>query len=491
MRSICIFLTIAITFGVLGAHLFGDEITYREDGNTYTIQARMIGSGQGFQALERADGQLAIVPNAAIQERIPKDDPEPIDAAGMEELLKKKFGADLVRTEQKKPFLVALVLASPIEKSSEARAGAFLKKASRFMYNVDNVFMKYARSMRFPVQDPRYPMVLLIFESDEDFNKYASEATGGNGLSSNVIAGFYSGLTNWLAVRMSSCDTYEVPLHEAIHQQMYNRVFTRLSPIPKWFDEGIATGFESNGDRIDTNPARVNKRYARQAKQLSRNAKWENVVADDGAFTADVLAGDAYTLAWCMHWMLATQHKDEYREYVQELAKRPSLELLESSERTARFEAAFGVSVSDLQRDFPRALEANLKRQRINLDQADTKGRSRQQQALGEVDVQAVRRLDLGGQLEAAGTIKNISPLRTMTFYITLETGSGIYTDWLIPNLRPGQKRPLPKQIANKRSPNAANGDPGTYRVWVRSSPSQSDRAKAWNSGQVPGPSGS
>lgn len=482
-----------LVYGCLPSSLFADTITYLDrDREEQTIEATHIGSQQGFEAFERRDGQIALIPGGAIQERVPGD-VEPIDTAGMIELLEQRFGENLVRTRVEDPFIVALVLASPIDRSSEARATALVRKAADFMDDVDRVFLRYARSMKFPLRDPKYPLLLVIFESDDDFNQYAEEATGGRGLSAGVIAGFYSGITNWLAIRMSSCDTFEVPLHEAIHLQMYNRVFQRLAPIPKWFDEGIATGFESNGKRIDTNPALINKHFARLSTRLSPGASWERVVKNDAAFTADVLAGEAYTLAWCMHWMLAKQHKEAYQNYVNELSQRPTLGTLEEDERVERFEEAFGVSVAELEKDFDRTLQANLKRQRINLDNdnAPANGRSVQQQALGEVDVQAVRRLELGGQLQVAGSLKNVSPLRTMTFYVTLETTSGVYADWLVEDLAPGRTKPLEKQVANKLAPGAPGGQANSYRVFIRSVPSGSREAEKWKAGDIPGPVGS
>ncbi len=472
------------------ALVFADEFRYIDEaGDEVTISARMIGEGRGYQALERTDGQIQLVSNGAIQDRKATEDPEPISYSEMETKLKELFGEELVRVSVNKPFLVALVLSSPIEKSVELKATAFIKKASVFMKNVNTVFLNYAKSMKFPLEEPHYPLVLLIFESDDDFNKYTAEATGAQGLSASVIAGFYSGLTNWLAVRMGVCDTFEVPLHEAIHQQMYNRVFKRLASIPKWFDEGIATGFESSGDRIDVNPAKINSRYARQYKAISQRPDWEKIVSDDSAFTADVLAGDAYTLAWCMHWMLATQHKEEYQAYVNELAKRPPLGLLEEQERLVQFEKTLGVTVSELQADFPRALEANLRRQKVDLNPPQARdGRAQQQQALGEYDIVAQINSAFGGQVRGGGSLKNISPLRMMTFYVTLETGSGFYADWLITDLKPGASRNLPPAVAAKLIPGATSGTPGTYQVWVRSAPSGSREAENWKNGNIPAP---
>ncbi|TWT58056.1 hypothetical protein KOR42_14250 [Thalassoglobus neptunius] len=466
-----------------------DTITYRdEEGEEVTIEARIAGEGLGFQALERRDGQLQIVPNAAVTAREPTDPPPPIDEEGMVELFQKRFGTELVRTDIEKNFVVALILSSPIERSSESQASGFLRKASSFMRRVDATFLRYARSKRISVHEPRFPMVLLIFESDDDFNSYAEEATGGRGLSAENILGFYSPITNWLAVRMSSCDTFEVPLHEAIHLQMYNRVFQRLAPIPKWFDEGIATGFEGNGDRINISPSKVNSRYARQAMTRSGQLSWASVIRDDGAFTADILAGEAYTMAWCMHWMLATRHEDKYRDYVEELSQRKTLGEIDSDERIGRFEEIFDVSVDELQQSFPKSLQLAAKVQKIKLQQPRRDGIGTRTQSLGQVEMQAVATSNAGTAIEASGTLKNLSPLRTMTFYITMETSGGTYADWLIPSVAPSRSIQLPRQRAAKLFRPNIQLPPGSYQVFIRSVPADSRESQVWESGQVPGP---
>jgi hypothetical protein len=481
-------LSILLLLGVLPASSPADQFTYvDEQGQTVAITARLLGEGQGFQALERSDGQIQVVPTAAIQSRDNSQDHTPFDCDQMAQRLRELFTAELTRIEIQKPFLVAMVLAAPLEKAAESHAQNFLRKAARFMTNVSGVFERYAQSMHFPLREIEYPIVLVIFESDQDFDDYADDATGGRGLSASSITGFYSGLTNWLAVRMSACDSFEVPLHEAIHQQMYNRVFQRLAPIPKWFDEGIATGFEGKGDRIDSSPAKVNSRYARLAMNLSANTQWSTVIGSDEAFTADVLAGDAYTLAWCIHWMLATEHKDNYQKYVTALSQRKPLASMDQGERLEHFETTFGVSVSQLQAQFPKALEVAVRKQRVKLNRSPAEV-AQSQQALGQFNIEAVRQLNLGGQLQVHGILKNISPLRAMTYYVTVETGGGVYADWLVPDVRPNQQVKLPAQLAAKPLPGAATGSPNQYRVFVKSVPANSPDANQWKNGQVPGP---
>jgi hypothetical protein len=466
-----------------------DVFTYQdEDGQTVTAEARLAGAGDGAMALELPDGQIRLVPQGAIEKREVKTGPEPLDHAAVAKQLEEQFGEPLIRTSIEEPYVIGLVLTAPLEKSEEFRARSFLKKMGRFMKNVEDVFMDFARAMHFETAPPKYPLVVLVFETDTNFEMYADEITGGRGLSSGNIAGFYSGLTNWLAIRLSECDTFETPLHEAIHQQVYNRhVFQRLAPIPAWFNEGIATGFEGDGERIKVLPNRISAQYARRVSD-ARSVTWAEVVADDDAFRGDIFAGDAYAHAWSLHWLLCTQYKDEYTEYVRLLAQKETLEDVGPEQRTSEFQLTFGKSVAELQKEFPKELALGLKRQRISLADREPAGLSRTSSNLAEVELTAVSRGDLAGQLEVQGRLRNSSPLRAMSYHVTVETDAGTYADWHVPSLDMLKTAPLKKQYAQKLMRGARGGPSQTFRVRVRSVIPGSREAEQWKAGQLPVP---
>lgn len=470
---------------LLATELSADTITYRDvSGQTLTIDARIAGSGQGAHALELDDGQFKIVPQGAVQERLPNDKPAPASGAEILRRLTDRFGADLFRGVEEKPYVVGLVLASPLPKAAEVRARSFLKEASKFLKNVESTFEDFAKSARIPLEAPRLPLVTLIFETDELFESYAEEATGGKGLSASNIAGFYSGGTNWLAIRLSECHTFQVPLHEAIHQLVFNRgVFQRLAPIPKWFNEGIATGFEGSGDRIKVNPQKISAHFGRLALE-EKAFDWKEVVTNDRAFQGDVLAGQAYIHAWSIHWMLCTRHKDQYTKYVKALGQKQTLETITAEDRLKEFQAAFGSDVDALQKDFRSTLELGIKKQKVTLEPAKTPGISHTTANLAEVELTAVQ----GAGLEVQGKLRNISPLRAMAYHVTVETDAGLYADWHVPNLDIRKTVTLNRQLAQKQMQNAPGGRPRTFRVKVRSVTLDSRDASQWSAGQLPVP---
>jgi hypothetical protein len=467
--------------------LRADVFVYRNaKGETVEVEARHIAAAHGFTILETADGQYRIIADETIIRREVREGPEPLDAAAMTAQLQQQFGEDLFRSHSKEPFVIGLVLASRLPKSSEARAKNLLTKAAGFMKGVESAFLSFVKEAHVNTQRPTHPLVVLIFESQDDFNKYAAAATGGNGLSANRIAGFYSGVTNFLAIRLAECRSFDVPLHEAIHQQVYNRhVFERLAPIPHWFDEGIATGFEATQGRISIGPSKISPRYARQvigARQLT----FKEIIADDRVFAGDVLAGEAYGNAWALHWVLFTKYRIQYGKYLRLLSEKQPLEKEGSERRLADFKQAFGKDLAEIEREFPGLLEAGIKKQKVDLQPEKPPGIALTQQDVGEAEVTGVKR---GNRIEVEGRLTNISPLRPMSFHVTVETDGGTYAGWHVGNLDIGKTAPLVKQFAEKpmRGVRVA-GSTSTFRVRIRAATPESDEAAQWRKGELPVP---
>ncbi|MDB5342160.1 MAG: hypothetical protein JWP89_537 [Schlesneria sp.] len=464
-----------------------DVFTVKEDdGNKVTVEARLIGEGQGVMAIERTDGRIEAIPQDQILQRVPGPDPTPLSCAEVLERLTERFGKDRFRGHSDSTYVIGLVLAEPLPKQYDAKATAMLKKAARFMTLVEKVFLDFVDDLKIEIVKPRYPLVLLIFETDDDFIKFTAEQTGGRGLSAQNILGYYSVLTNHLVIRMSECHTFETPLHEAIHQQVYNRgILQRLSPSPAWFNEGIATGFEGTGEKINSGPLKLNTRYARGAMR-ARTVNWDEVVANDRAFRGDVLAGEAYAHAWSIHWFLATKYRKQYIEYLQLLSQKQPLQRDDSQTRVDDFERIFGKRVGKLQSEFPQAIESAAKKQKVSLETPKPPGYMLRQINLAEVEMSAARVNN--GTMQAEGRMRNLSLLRPMSFYVTVETDAGTYADWYLPNVAPQKEMPLAKQFAQKQMQNAPGGPSQTFVVKVRAAVADSDTALQWQRGQLPAP---
>ena len=355
---------------VCSGHTFADEFTYiNEDGDTVLAQARLAGSGQKLHALELADGQMLLIPQAAVKQRKIADGPTPIDENQMEAQLKKMFVEERLLVEVVKPFVLAMILAASKDDDSDLRRKqALIKKAGGFLKTVQSTFLRFIRRTRVESTAVRFPLVVLIFESDRNFNQYAAMVTGQKGLSAANIAGFYSQISNQLVLRMSECTTFSTPLHESIHMQVHNRgIFQRLAPVPTWLNEGMATGFEGDGSKVRNGPTTLSTDYSKLALK-ARRVDWKEIVQEDRAFRGDVFAGEAYGHAWGIHWLLVTRYRSQYGKYVRLMSQKEPLKVDSADVRLKDFETAIGKSVAELQAEFLTAVARAIKRKRASVD---------------------------------------------------------------------------------------------------------------------------
>jgi hypothetical protein len=262
----------------------------------------------------------------------------------------------------------------------------------------------------------------------------------------------------------------------------------RLASIPRWYAEGLATGFEANQGRVSIGPTLVSARYARQVRDAS-NVGFSTVLGDDASFQGDDLASEAYGRAWGLHWLLVTKYKSQYAAYVKLLSAKPPLQRPTEEERTADFQQAFGKSAEEINREFRTAFEAGLKKQKVQLDPPQPKGLSLTHENMATVEMGAVNKVsEAGNRLEVQGKLTNISPLRTLAFYVTVETETGTYAEWLLPAVDVNKTVPLPAQVVRLTMEGAPGGASRTFRVHVKSVPSDSEEAAGWKQGRVPMP---
>lgn len=462
-----------------------DEFTIVEqDGKESTFEAQLVGSDKDLHALCLADGQYRLVPLPAVKKRVIKDGPAPMTAAEIAAELEREYTPELFRSDVLENYVVGMVLAEPLPKSSESRVKKVLDKATRFMKQVETAFGTFLREAKIPSEKPVFPQVMLIFETEVEFEAYTRKITGGRGLQASRIAGFYSGLTNFLAIRLEECASFDTPFHEAIHQQVYNRgLLQRLSPIPQWFDEGIATGFEAANGKILAHPVKVSPRYAQQA--LERDSMtWADMHVKDEAFRGDVLVTEAYGQAWGLHWLLITKYKDEYNKYLKILSQKQTLADDNMDERVADFKSAFKKSLNEMEKEFPQILELAIKKQKLVFQTQKVAGMSLTESNLGKVQMSAVK---TGGILRVEGKLLNMSPLRPLTFAVFVITDAGEYAVWVQDKVDINKSVNLAPQACNSRLVGyPVTGFGSTFRVVVRSAPSESPRALAWKSSRLP-----
>ena len=473
-------LGLPVAIGVLwlaaAAPAAADTFTVRtSQTESETFEGHVYGeSEEGVLSLMKPDGQMVFAPAGAVTDRQPGETPSPMTPEEVAASLRERFGEDVTHTHLCEPFVVALALAAPLEVGRESAVKKFFAGVESFVLNFHKSFGDWAEKMGLPHEEPAYPLVMVIFETDEQFEAYAEETMRGDGLSATMVTGFYSAGTNWLAVRLDECDNFQLPLHEGIHQQVFNRGwYKRMAPVPVWFNEGIATGFENDGAVHRGDPREVSPEFLLRSTR-PMEVSFEDVITDDASFRGDVLAGDAYTRAWALHWLLVNRREKEYVRFVEQLGRRESFEQVPAGDRLKEFEETFGIPVAELQQMYEREVTIDARKQRVKLPRSGPDGRSikQNQGGLARVFIQTDGRV-----VKGYGDLRNINPFRSLDFRVqVLPTGAPPIV-WIVRDL--GAKR-LSK-LPGRGQPVAAR----TFRLEVESALPGSEKAKSW--GEDPG----
>ncbi len=353
----------ALTCAATG--LPADEITVLDDAQQQvTVDARWAGEGKGAVALERRDGRWELVPKARVVGRVPHDVPPPLTLDETAERVRAEFDPARLVSVIEAPYVLFLITENPV--ANDKKRVRFwekkLREAGGFLKGTQKSFQEFARAAEVETTESKFPFVVLIFENDPEFDRFFQERTQGKGLSAEKINSYYDLLTNRLVLRLRECRTYDTPLHEAIHQLAHNRgVLTRLAPVPAWFNEGLATGFEGDGKRVKSGPKAFNQNYAQIALN-ARETTWTDIVREDKAFQGDVLAGEAYAQAWGLHWWLLTHYREQYHALLRHYSALEPLAETSAEERLADFERIVGKSPQALELDFEKDAAKRIRR---------------------------------------------------------------------------------------------------------------------------------
>lgn len=475
--------------GVVSAgEVFADEVEFvNKEGNRQVIQGRIYAADPLKTVLKKDDGSFELVPSALITKRTPSDPPAFATSEQMLQRLQEEYGRELFRGAVSGHFVVGVVLQAPVPKKNEPRLQRALERAVGYMKSIEESFDKFITSLDIELQEPESPLLLLIFESDGDFEEFAAERFGKSSMTAQDVKGFYSNLTNGLYVRMSECASFDTPLHEAIHQLCFNKgIFRRLAPVPVWLAEGMACSFEASGTRVRSNPGQLNSEFAAVLVERFRgpagqrwnqptNPFWTQLVQNDSQFRGKESWVEAYIFSWGLHWVLVKKYKDQYANYLRYVTQLEPFQEVGDVERLNQFETVFATSADVMWTPFRKSFDRLASRSPSVKKEIGRTGISRRESHLASVSMYAARD---SSRLIANGELRNISPFRDMAYYVALRTDGGRMLHWFLPSVRPG------KSVKLRRQQSAAAGT--TFNVLVRSAPAKSETAAMWASGSFP-----
>lgn len=225
-------------------------------------------------------------------------------------------------------------------------------------------FVHYFRVRGFRLEEPRFPLVAIVFRNQDEFLAYARRE--GAKIGPNVL-GYYSPLTNRISLfdvgggRAKAADWHEnaaTIIHETTHQTAFNTgVHRRFGAMPRWLIEGLGMMFEAEGvyDSLhhSSRRARYNRVRLAQFQRLlpSRpTGVLEGLLADDRLFDSDV--DRAYAESWAFSFFLSETRPQKYSELLARTAARPAFVAYGARERMADFTSILNTDLRRLERDY-------------------------------------------------------------------------------------------------------------------------------------------
>ncbi len=284
----------------------------------------VVRDGKQFVAnvhVEVGDRRILLMPNGRL-ESIPVSETRPTD----------------------KPFVPATF----DEMSSELLSGTFkgfkTRKTARYLYiyNSSEDFFKatsriletmyppvvaYFKRYKFEVHDPETPLVVIMFRTEDEFQKYHEMPSG--------VVAYYTAILNHVvmyeqsklvevAPELAVSQSIATIAHEGIHQILHNiGVQQRLARWPIWVSEGLAEYFAPTeaGKRLRWKGVGVvnDMRMYELERFLKQPSKERGALVSHTA-AAPNLTSTGYAAAWALTHYLAQRKPEKFHAMVNEIS---------------------------------------------------------------------------------------------------------------------------------------------------------------------------
>jgi hypothetical protein len=265
---------------------------------------------------------------------------------------------------------------------------AYAKWTAALFERLYRGFYNFWKSRGVELQEPRFPLVALVFEDQRSYLQYAETELGEAARSmlgyyhmmSNRVASFdLTGIEGLIApgqnvdrielvqrilAQPQAERTVATIVHEAVHQLAYNSgLQVRLADNPLWVSEGLAVFFESpdtaHGSgwrsigKINQHNLMMFKRYlaVRPADSLTQ------LISDDSRFRQADTSAYAYAECWALTYFLLKTQTKQYIGYLKDLASQDPLGENDAKTRMEQFQKHFG-EIAKVERQFMKFMMA-------------------------------------------------------------------------------------------------------------------------------------
>lgn len=234
-------------------------------------------------------------------------------------------------------------------------------------------FTNYWKSKGIRLEEPRFPLVAVVFSNKQSYLQYAQNDIGE---SAKAMIGYYNMKTNrMITYDMTGVDglvpngrqvsstavieqvlsqpgaerTVATIVHEAVHQMSFNSgLQVRLADNPYWVSEGMAMFFEAPDPKSRVGWGAIGKinyhnlnRFRRDLPSRS-SEQFIQMITDDTKFQNAQTAGKFYPESWALTYYLLKTKGRQYAAYVKALSDLEPLGESTARERLELFQEHFG-----------------------------------------------------------------------------------------------------------------------------------------------------
>jgi hypothetical protein len=265
----------------------------------------------------------------------------------------------------------------------------YVRWVGDLLERLHRAFYGYWKARGIKLEEPRFPLIALVFDSRQSYLAYAErelgetaqamigyyhmetnrvtmfDLTGVEGLTSPGQKVATSALLTQIFSQPQAERTVATIVHEAVHQLSFNSgLQVRLADNPLWLSEGLAMFFETPDVHSSSGWGKIgqpNYHQLRMFRQyLARRPadSLTTLIADSRRFHEQDQIADAYAESWALTYFLLKSQPKDFANYMKELSELPPLGDSTSRERVELFKKHFGSDLEKLDAKFIKTLRA-------------------------------------------------------------------------------------------------------------------------------------
>lgn len=335
---------------------------------TSTTGRVLVEAQDGGILLQTPTAEIVTVPGENLIGKEPAGEFQPADKETLANALLNELGAGF-RIQTTEHY----VIASDANRDYAADVGKLFEQLHAACHEA-------FASKRIALTESEFPLPVVLFADKKDFATYA---TAENGQVTAQSQGYYSARTNRIilydlsgksrsrSARANALRTNAATIiHEATHQIAFNcGLHTRYADNPLWFTEGLAMQFETFDPRTRNSTRTIGVPHRHRLQQFLDYARkrrppnsLETLIATNERFVDPNVAIDAYAEAWAFTYFLMHHKRNEYEDFLSQIAKLKPLEFTSAEDHVQAFQHVFGDDWESLDQEFLRVLSRLARR---------------------------------------------------------------------------------------------------------------------------------